>query len=139
MAVAILTNGGRPFAVYSEIVGRVLRELAGIQVPPLPVPAADRPPVDAARFVGTYSSTVSDTVVSQDADGRVWVEQTPKGIFAELGGPQEKVELVAYRGDTLLAAMPQHGVHLPHAFIGDDGAGHVQFLHTGRADRRVAE
>jgi CubicO group peptidase (beta-lactamase class C family) len=136
VAVALLTNGGDTIALYTEVVGHLLRELTGIElrVPPVPDPAAPR--VDASRYVGEYSSSVADIVVSQDDDGRVWVERVPKGIFAELAKP-EKTELVAMNGDTLILAEPMQGMYIPHAFVGDDGTGRALYLHTGRADRRV--
>lgn len=137
VAVAILTNGGNPLPLYTEIVGRVLSELADIELPALPAPDTDSAPIDASRYVGTYSSTVADTVVTQDEDGKVWLERSPKGIFADLAGEQEKTELVAWRGDTLLPAKASHGLHMPHAFVGDDN-GRARYLHTGRADRRVS-
>jgi CubicO group peptidase (beta-lactamase class C family) len=137
VAVALLTNGGEPISVYAEVVGHILRELTGIELalPPVPDPAAPR--IDATRYVGEYSSSVADIVVSQDDEGRVWVERVPKGIFAELSGP-EKTELVAMNGDTLILAEPMQGMYIPHAFVGDDGTGHALYLHTGRADRRVS-
>ncbi|MFC9625690.1 serine hydrolase domain-containing protein [Streptomyces sp. NPDC056930] len=139
IAVALLTNGGNSHPLYVELVGRVLRELAGVEMPALPVPDANAPRVETARFVGEYSSSVSDTVVSEDADGRLWVQRNPKGVFVELdGGPSERIELVVYDGDKLIPAEPQHGMHTVHAFVGDDGNGRAQFLHTGRADRRVS-
>ncbi len=136
VAVALLTNGGDSIAVHTEVVEHVLRELTGIRpvAPPKPDPAAPR--VDASRYVGEYSSSVADIVVSQDDDGRVWVERVPKGIFADLAQP-EKIELVAMNGDTLILAEPMQGMYVPHAFVGDDGTGRALYLHTGRADRRV--
>ncbi|MGW5714616.1 serine hydrolase domain-containing protein [Amycolatopsis sp. NPDC003865] len=137
VAVALLTNGGNPLAVYTEVVGHLLKELTGIElkVPPVPDPAAPR--IDATRYVGEYSSSVADITVSQDEDGRIWVERVPKGIFAELAKP-EKTELVAMNGDTLILREPMQGMYLPHAFVGDDGTGRALYLHTGRADRRVS-
>ncbi|SFW79621.1 serine hydrolase domain-containing protein [Amycolatopsis australiensis] len=137
VAVALLTNGGNPMPVYAEVVGHVLKELTGIELPPLPVPDPGAPRVDATRYVGEYSSSVADIVVSQDDDGRVWVERVPKGIFAELAKP-EKTELLPLNGDTLILAEPTQGMYLPHAFVGDDGTGRALYLHTGRADRRVS-
>ncbi len=124
--------------MYEEITRRVLRELADVELPPMPAPDPDAPRIDAARYVGTYSSGVADTVVSQDAEGRIWAERTPKGIFAQLGGPPERIELVAAREGALIAVERRHGMHQVHSFVGDDGDGHALFLHTGRADRRVA-
>ncbi len=138
VAVALCTNGGDALAVYQELFGHVLRELADVQLPPYPSPSGQRSPIDASRYVGAYSSRMFDNVVSQDADGLVWLDQTPKGLAADMGMPHRRIELVAYDGDTLLAAEAEQGLHMPHAFVGDDGAGHALFLHTGRADRRVA-
>ncbi|UYM06902.1 serine hydrolase domain-containing protein [Solicola gregarius] len=138
VAVALCANGGNPMPLYTEIVGRVLHELGGVDLPALPAPQAEPPAVDGSRYVGTYSSTVSDSTVSVDDGGRIWLDSTPKGIAKELGASPERTELVGWRGDTLLPIEPDHGLHMPHAFVGDDGDGHTAYLHTGRADRRVA-
>jgi CubicO group peptidase (beta-lactamase class C family) len=138
VAVAVLTNGGNPFPLYRAIVGRVLHDLAAIDLPAEPEPDPAAPPVDAARYVGRYSSDVAETVVSQDDEGRLWIERTPKGELAELVGHAEKQQLLPWRGDTLLVPFPEYGMHRPHAFIGDDGSGRARYLHTGRADRRAA-
>ncbi|BCJ28848.1 serine hydrolase domain-containing protein [Actinocatenispora sera] len=137
VAVSLLTNGGNPMPLYTELVGTVLRELAGVELPAMPVPADEPPAVDASRYLGTYSSSVADQVVSQDDEGRIWLERTPKGIFVELGEPVTKLELVSWRGDTMLPREPEHGLHTPHAFVGA-GAGPARYLHTGRADPRVS-
>lgn len=137
VAVALCTNGGNALQVYQAVFGHVLAELSGVSVPAHPAPAAQPDPVDASRYVGTYSSRLVDNTVSQDADGRVWVDQNPKGLALELGMAAKRYELVALSGDTLIAADAEDGLHMPHAFVGDDGHGHTRFLHTGRADRRT--
>ncbi|MGA4837816.1 serine hydrolase domain-containing protein [Streptomyces sp. G45] len=137
VAVALQINGGDPLGLYVEIVGRVLRDLAGIELRPLPKPDPDAPRIDASRYVGTYTATAGDTVVSQDADGRIWVERRPKGVFAQLDRQAERVELLPDREGTLIAAVPEMGIHRLFTFVGDDGAGRARFLHTGRADRRA--
>ncbi|MFD9908716.1 serine hydrolase domain-containing protein, partial [Streptomyces sp. NPDC059063] len=139
VAVALQLNGGDVIGVYVEIVGRVLRELAGVELRPLPKPNRDAPRIDASRYVGTYTAAAGDTVISQDTDGRLWVERKPKGILAELDSLPEKVELVPDREGTLIALVPEQGFHRLYTFVGDDGSGRAQFLHTGRADRRAAE
>jgi CubicO group peptidase (beta-lactamase class C family) len=138
VAVAVLTNGGNPFPLYRTIVGRVLHDFAAIDLPAEPEPDPAAPPVDPERYVGRYSSDVAETVVSQDDDGRLWVERTPKGELAELVGHAERQQLLPWRGDTMLVPFPEYGMHRPHAFIGDDGSGRALYLHTGRADRRAA-
>jgi CubicO group peptidase (beta-lactamase class C family) len=137
VAVALFTNGGDVVSLYRDVMGHVLRSVAGVELPAMPVPPADPPRVDASRYVGTYSARVVDMVVSQDGDGRIWVEQIPKGIFAELGEKPDRRELVAFGEDRLIPVESPEGIHTPHCFVGDDGAGHALFLHVGRALRRA--
>jgi CubicO group peptidase (beta-lactamase class C family) len=137
VAVAILTNGGRTVDAYHAITAKVLAALAGVTMPALPAIPESPVAVDVGRILGTYSSSVSDSMVRIDDDGRIWLERTMKGIFAELGPAPEPVELVGWEGDTLIPREPQNGMHMPHAFVGDDGSGRALYLHTGRADRRV--
>ncbi|GAA3114070.1 serine hydrolase domain-containing protein [Streptosporangium carneum] len=138
VALAILTNGGLPRPVHTEIAGRVLHELGGVEPPRQPTPDPAAPSPDASRYVGTYVSSTCETAVSQDEEGRLWLERTPIGITAELDEVPYRTELVAWRGDTLLPVEPERGAHAPLAFLGDDGEGHALYLHTGRADRRVS-
>jgi CubicO group peptidase (beta-lactamase class C family) len=137
VAVALLTNGGNPVPLYTEIVGRVMRELADVELPALPSPEGTAPPQDASRYLGTYSSPVWDTTVTRDDEGRVWMQRVPKGLRIEMGERIERTELLAWRGDTLIPATPDQGMYKPHAFLGDDGAGRARYLHVGRILRRV--
>ncbi|MFY1690277.1 serine hydrolase domain-containing protein [Plantactinospora sp. WMMB782] len=137
LAVTLLTNGGDAMSLYRDVFRLVLGELGSVGLPDLPRPPEHPEPVDARRFVGTYTSQVAELAVSQDEDGRIWIEQTPRGDIAELVGQPSRRELVHYRGDSLIPLEPEHGIHLPHAFVGDDGAGRARFLHVGRAVRRV--
>ncbi|WP_337003845.1 MULTISPECIES: serine hydrolase domain-containing protein [unclassified Microbacterium] len=137
VAVAVLTNGGRTVDLYHAIVSKVLAALADVTVPALPTVPASPVAVDLERVLGTYSSSVSDSTVRVDDDGRIWLERTMKGIFAELGPAPEPVELIGWEGDTLLPREAQNGMRMPHAFVGDDGNGRALYLHTGRADRRI--
>ncbi|MFD8495591.1 serine hydrolase domain-containing protein [Amycolatopsis sp. NPDC059657] len=136
VAVVVLTNGGAVMAVAQEILAKALSGLAGVDVPALPVPDAAASRVDATRFVGEYASSVDRTVISQDEDGRVWMEKLPKGIFADLLVPS-KIELVAFGENTLIPLEPIQGIYLPHSFIGDDGEGRALLLHAGRGVLRV--
>jgi CubicO group peptidase (beta-lactamase class C family) len=137
VAVALLTNGGDTISLYQEIVGHVFAGLTDATLPGLPTPPASPERIDASRYVGTYSAEVADLVVSQEEDGRIWMEQTPKGLFEELGEKPEKRELVHFRGDSLINLEPEQGMHIPHVFLGDDGDGHALYLHIGRAVRRA--
>jgi hypothetical protein len=103
----------------------------------MPEPPAEPERIDASRFVGTYSADVFELEISQEDDGRIWLEMTPKGLFEELGEKPERNELVSYREDSLIPLNPDRGMHLPHVFLGDDGDGHALYLHVGRAVRRA--
>ncbi len=138
VAVALLTNGGDGYSLYRDVVGHLLAELADAELPPLPQPATDPPPVNASRYVGAYSSRVLDIVISQDEDGRVWREIRPKSEIADLGEGASRVELVGYTDGMLIAREAEAGLHMPHAFVGDDGAGHARYLHVGRVMPRAS-
>lgn len=138
VAAAILTNGGRSLALYNDLMPRILSELAQVTLPASPVPEEGHQPPAAHRIEGTYSSSVSDSTVKVDDRGRIWLTRAMKGIFAELGPDPDPVELVGWRGDTLLPRTPVMGMYAPHAFVGDDGEGRALYLHSGRADRRVS-
>ena len=138
LAVALLTNGGDVFALYRDLVGPVVADLGGTRIPTLPTPPAEPEPIDARRYVGTYSAEVLDLVVTQDDDGRIWMETVPKGVFAELGEEAEPPkELVAFGPDSLIPLEPERGMHMPYSFLGDDGEGRARFLHAGRAFQRA--
>jgi CubicO group peptidase (beta-lactamase class C family) len=137
LAVALTTNGGDTVSLYRDVVGHVLGELTNVALPALPVPPADPQRIDAERYLGTYSADVFDLTVSQDDDHRIWIEQIPKGVFVEMGGKVERSELVHYREDMLIPVEADRGMHMPHAFLGDDGTGHALYLHLGRAVRRA--
>ena len=137
VALALLTNGGDTFSLYRDIASQVFGELAGVTLPPLFTPPADPQRIDAARYVGTYSTEVVDLTVSQDADGRIWLDQVPKGLMVEMGGQPERSELVHLEGDSLIPLKADRGIHIPHVFLGDDGEGHALYLHVGRAIRRA--
>jgi CubicO group peptidase (beta-lactamase class C family) len=137
VAVALLTNGGDGISLYRDVVGHVFTELTDTELPELPMPPDEPERIDAGKYVGTYSAQVADLEVSQDDDGRIWLLQTPKGLFEELGEQPQRRELVHFRGDSLINVEPEHGMHIPHAFVGDDGDGHALYLHIGRAIRRA--
>jgi CubicO group peptidase (beta-lactamase class C family) len=139
VAIALLTNGGNPIAVYFEVFRHLLKELADIDLPATPVPPAAPQRVDATRYLGTYANSIGKTEITQDDDGRVWMTETPLGELAELIGEVEKTELVHLENDTLIPATPKYGIYLPQVFIGDDGSGRSLYIHSGRATRRASE
>jgi CubicO group peptidase (beta-lactamase class C family) len=137
LAIVLLTNGGNAIELYTTVFGHVLDELAGVELPPLPAPPADPVEVDVTRMLGSYSCEVLDIMISQDEDGRIWLDQTPKGIFTELGEKPDSVELVARDEQSLIAVKADNGMHQLQVFLGDDGSGRALYLHNGRALRRA--
>lgn len=137
VAVVLLTNGGDAHSLCRDIVTHVLGALTSASLPELPAPPQHPERIDAGRYVGTYSAQVADLILTQDEDGRIWMEQIPKGVFEELGEKAERIELVHYKDDMLIPLLPEQGVHMPRAFVGDDGEGHALYLHIGRVVRRA--
>lgn len=137
VAVALLTNGGDVVSLYRDVVDHVLTALTDVRLPALPEPPTSPQRIDASRFVGTYSADVFDLTVSQDDDGRIWIDQVPKGALLDMGEQAAKSELVHYREDMLIPIEADRGMFMPHAFLGDDGDGRALYLHVGRAVRRA--
>jgi CubicO group peptidase (beta-lactamase class C family) len=137
VAIALLTNGGNPIAVYFEVYRHLLKVLADIDLPANPLLPANPERIDAAKYLGTYANSMGKTEIAQDDDGRIWMTETPLGELAELIGEVEKTELVHLENDTLIPATPKYGIYLPQVFVGDDGSGRSLYIHSGRATRRA--
>ncbi|MEU6998185.1 serine hydrolase domain-containing protein [Nonomuraea sp. NPDC046570] len=134
VAVVLLTNGGDPDPLMTELVEPLLRDLAGVTAPEPPVPPSSPLPVDVERYAGRYVSDVMAWEVAGDEAGTLWVTVTPLGAMAAHGEPQ-RIELARLRGDTFVFAEARGGTHSAVAFVGDgDRPG---FLHTGRLNVRV--
>lgn len=142
VAIAVLSNGGNSRGLFTGIVRPVLAELTGLQPPSEPTPAPRTCVPNPGRYIGRYANDMVETVVELDDETRLWLTVLPKdnghALFANEGVPP-RVELVAYSGDTLLAAQANGGIHSAYAFLGDDGRGRAQFVHSGRTLRRVGE
>ncbi|GAB7052098.1 serine hydrolase domain-containing protein [Catenuloplanes indicus] len=137
VAIALLTNGGDAASLYHALLPPLIEELTGITLPAPARPPARPEPIDATRYLGTYSSRVADLTVTQDPAGRLWLHDTPKGIFTQLGPPTPPQELVRLTGDTLIVRDHPGTAHPVYAFLGTDTDGRALFLHGGRATRRV--
>lgn len=138
LAVTLLTNGGDTIELYKTVFAHLVKELADLDMTAMPTPPATPVPIDANRILGTYSCDVADLTIRQDEDGRFWLDQTPKGIFAELGPAPEPVELVGRNEESLIALKAENGIHIPYVFLGNESAGRALFIHSGRAIRRAS-
>jgi CubicO group peptidase (beta-lactamase class C family) len=133
VAVALLTNGGQAAALYDEVVGHLVFSLTDTRLPDPPTPPADPPPVDPSRYLGTYTCQEADVTISQDDEGRLWLDEVPQGVAVEMGDTPVHTELVSYADDTLIALHPDRGMHRLYVFLDPAGTGRASYLHTGRA------
>jgi CubicO group peptidase (beta-lactamase class C family) len=117
-AVALLTNGGDPYGLFRDLCGQLLAEVAGVELPPEPVPAAVPPAVDATRYTGRYERAgASIDVVTRD-EGLVAV-QTVTGLGSEMTPEPVELPLAAFEPEreVFLAQHPAlKGAWLPVRF-----------------------
>jgi CubicO group peptidase (beta-lactamase class C family) len=93
-AVALLTNGGDPIGLYRDLFGELLAEVAGVELPPEPVPPESPLVVDPAPYVGRYDRAgASLEVVSRD--GGLVAIQTVTGLGSEMTPEPVEMPLVA--------------------------------------------
>ncbi|SFC97949.1 CubicO group peptidase, beta-lactamase class C family [Nocardioides terrae] len=140
VAIAMLTNGGDFFGLFNDVVAKLLADLTGVVLPARPTPPEHPDTVDVSRYLGHYADTIYDIRVTQDADGRVWLDREPKDIIAEIGERPIRFELVHLAEDSLISVEAFHGIHVVFAFIGDtngDGTGKAKYVHYGRVVSRV--
>ncbi len=93
VAVALLTNGGDPYGLFRELCGELLAEVAGVALPPEPVPPESPPPVDATRYVGRYDRAGASLEVAA-RDGELVAIQTVTGLGSELAPEPVEMGLV---------------------------------------------
>ncbi|WP_030508236.1 serine hydrolase domain-containing protein [Microbispora rosea] len=137
VAIALLTNGGGFFGVFTDVLAHLLKELTGITLPGHPVPPAEPETIDPTPYLGRYSDTIYDFTVSQDADGAIWLDRVPKDIIAEIGEKPMRTRLVHFEGDSLISLESTQGIHPIFAFIGRDDAGLAKYIHYGRVVARA--
>ncbi|WP_274556232.1 serine hydrolase domain-containing protein [Streptomyces spiramyceticus] len=135
VAVAILTNGGGFFGLH-VLVTELLADLAGVSVPPLPVPPDEPPTVDLRFFTGRYESVTCEAEVVQVGEA-LSVVVRPLGPAAALPGedaPNSTV-MVPLDARTLVALRETDGRYQTYTFLGDGDK--ARFLHLGRAVPRA--
>src|SRR5262249_42065867 len=139
-AIALLTNGGLPIALYRELFGELLRELAGVEMPAEAVPPATPLPIDPGAYVGLYEREGASIRV-EARDGGIVAVETVTGLASEMTpDPIELPLQLAVADDDLF--LTQHplapGLWLPARFVTlADGS---RVLHIGgRATPRVGD
>ncbi|WP_144874734.1 serine hydrolase [Microbacterium sp. 1.5R] len=140
VAVVLLTNGGDGAGLFHDLVEPLLRELTGAGLPEAPEPPADAAaaasdPVAAevSGYLGVYANSTVEMEVSQDAEGRLWLEQRPTPELRALGAEPSTDEFVPYGDASLIARERKDGMHLVLAFLEPDADGRAAYIHFGRA------
>jgi hypothetical protein len=108
-----------------------------VVLPARPTPPAEPQHVDPTDYLGHYADTIYDIRVSEDTDGRLWLDREPKDVLAEIGEKPLRFELVHLAGDSFITVEPYHGIHVVFAFIGRDATGRAQHVHYGRVVSRA--
>ncbi|WP_433162670.1 serine hydrolase domain-containing protein [Kribbella sp. CA-247076] len=136
VAVALLTNGGDSPALYDELVGHVLRETAGVELPKRPVPPTEPAAISPDLVTGRYDGVLTSVAVTVE-DGEVWaleaaVSEEAKAVLPE---PRRK-RFVGLDESRLIAAEPERGVHEVLAFRDPVGGRAAYLFHGGRLTPR---
>jgi CubicO group peptidase (beta-lactamase class C family) len=132
VAVALLTNGGDAPALYDELVGHVLRESAGVELPARPVPPTEALPVPTELMLGRFEGVQESVEITLTENGDVWFESKPRTEEAKALMPEpERKRLVALDETRLITVEPERGVHEVLAFLWPGADGRAQYLFGG--------
>lgn len=142
VAVVLLTNGGDGAGLFRDVVDELLSELTGAGLPPAPAPVDDpeaepAPDIDLGGVLGVYANSTLEVEVSQDDDGRLWLEQRPTPELLALGAQPSRDEVVRFEKTSLIMRERKGGMHLVLAFLEPAPDGRASFVHFGRAVPRV--
>jgi CubicO group peptidase (beta-lactamase class C family) len=147
LAVALLTNGGHARALYWDLHRDLLRELAGLGMPPPPEPPARPPDLDLARFAGTYRRVGKRLTFRVSDGGGALVAQSETtdvtGPLAEvLAEPEPEVLYVPFAetedGAAFLGRAPDAPLWTSAVFYRLPGG--TPYVHSGaRATPRVGD
>lgn len=137
VAVVLLTNGGDGAGLFHDVADALLRDLTGEGLPPAPTPpaasAASTTPRAVDGYLGVYSNSTMEMEVSQDDEGRLWLEQRPKPELLALGAQPSTDELVRFEDGSLILRERKSGMHLVLAFLEPASDGRASYIHFGRA------
>jgi CubicO group peptidase (beta-lactamase class C family) len=131
VAIALLTNGGNPMALFRDVYAPLLAEHAGIELPAEVTPPVEPLAVDPAAYVGVYEREGASIRIEPRGVGIVGV-MTVTGLGSEM--TPEPFELpfdrVSADDDLFVTQHPAApGMHLPVRFatVGDGS----RVLHMG--------
>jgi dipeptidyl aminopeptidase/acylaminoacyl peptidase/CubicO group peptidase (beta-lactamase class C family) len=116
LAVVLLTNGGHADDLYQDLFAEIFRDVAGIEMPAPPRPAASPPPIDPGRHVGRYERTGLRSEIFEK-DGTLTLRATVTGPLAEYDeNPEHTYELVPVAEDKFVIRDPGDATWTPVTF-----------------------
>lgn len=141
VAIAMLANTGSVGGLVHDLIEPLFRDLTGIPPgPPLPTLRPDARVPEPARYVGRYETRVTAYEVTADAAGRLRLVTTARNealtMYAAAGAPPEtqRYELCPVFGGIFALVDDSGNSAQTIEFFGD---GRAEFLHAGRAARRI--
>jgi CubicO group peptidase (beta-lactamase class C family) len=142
IAVSLLTNGGDTQALARAVFDGVFERLTGAAVlRPLPNPADALPALhgdEAAKFIGTYESSVMKVTVWRDEEGVLWAKSELQGTMKGLVPDDPAERLAPVAGDGLIQVDGSAGIHVIYRFLDPDDNGRFTFLFNSRALPRTS-
>jgi CubicO group peptidase (beta-lactamase class C family) len=116
VGVVLLTNGGSTGALYDELVGHILRETAGIELPVRPVPPAEPVQISADLVTGRYTGVLAQSTITVE-DGEFWALDEAVSDEARLMIPEpRRTRFVALDESRLIAVEAERELHEVLAF-----------------------
>ena len=117
-AIALLTNGGDPIALFRELYGELLRETAGIEMPADAVPPEPPLPVDPSRTPASTSARARRFECGEGRRPRRGADDHRARLRADAGSSGVPAARVAEDDDLFLTQHPAApGVWLPVRFV----------------------
>lgn len=136
LAVSLLTNGGHTRELFEDLFSEVFSELAGVDLPPRPEPAADPFVFDPADYVGHYAREGVEMSIEEDGDGLKATMQPLGPLAIATGGEPMQLTLRPFVEHAFVAREDGEETWSPAVFF--SLANGRRYLHFGaRATPRV--
>ncbi|MFE7463942.1 serine hydrolase domain-containing protein [Streptomyces sp. NPDC057499] len=136
LAICLLTNGGDTSALYRDVFGEIVRELAGVTMRAGIEPAAGPVAVDPAGHVGVYQRLSSRVEIVERDGGLVMLDRITGPLAALAPETESEYELHPVEPGVFVVRRPGFDRWVPVVFYTlDDGTPYLH--HGGRATPKV--
>jgi CubicO group peptidase (beta-lactamase class C family) len=138
LAVCLLTNGGNGGGAFRSLCGEIVRDEAGITMPPFPTLPGTPPDLDLTRYAGTFGRLNVDAEL-RAGDGVLDGTIRQSGPLAEALPEEGRVQHVTARPidrEVFLISVPGQPDPVPMVFFDFDGDTPKRFHFGARAMTR---